>query len=227
MGRWLSPDWSVKAEPVPYAKLDDPQTLNLYAYVGNNPLVRVDKDGHYYCTGTKKQCEELQTALANVQKAIDSGKLNKGEQGALKKVLDFYGPKENLLTDKTKVTVGFAKADANSGAVLWGGRVNVTLNFEAKKSSGGNPTTEMAAATTHEGVHGIQEQKRGNPLSRSQEYAGEQEAYRVQAFINHGLGQDSPYGVWTRKGYSEDNVNYWATQSTNTWCSNGGPNCSQ
>jgi RHS repeat-associated protein len=46
MGRWLSPDWSVKTEPVPYAKLGDPQTLNLYAYVGNNPLSRADADGH-------------------------------------------------------------------------------------------------------------------------------------------------------------------------------------
>jgi RHS repeat-associated protein len=46
MGRFLSPDWSAKEEPVPYAKLDDPQSLNLYAYVGNNPLSRVDKDGH-------------------------------------------------------------------------------------------------------------------------------------------------------------------------------------
>jgi RHS repeat-associated protein len=46
MGRFLSPDWSAKVEPVPYAKLDDPQSLNLYAYVGNNPLVRDDEDGH-------------------------------------------------------------------------------------------------------------------------------------------------------------------------------------
>jgi RHS repeat-associated protein len=46
MSRFLSPDWSAKAESVPYAKLDDPQTLNLYAYVGNNPLSRVDPDGH-------------------------------------------------------------------------------------------------------------------------------------------------------------------------------------
>jgi len=46
MGRWLSPDWSAKVMPVPYAKLDDPQSLNLYAYVRNNPLTRVDPDGH-------------------------------------------------------------------------------------------------------------------------------------------------------------------------------------
>jgi len=46
MGRFLSPDWSAKVEPVPYSKLDDPQTLNLYSYVRNNPLSRVDQVGH-------------------------------------------------------------------------------------------------------------------------------------------------------------------------------------
>jgi RHS repeat-associated protein len=37
-GRFLSPDWSVKVEPVPYAHMDNPQSLNLYSYVQNNPL---------------------------------------------------------------------------------------------------------------------------------------------------------------------------------------------
>jgi RHS repeat-associated protein len=46
MGRFLSPDWAAKEEPVPYAQLDDPQSLNLYAYVRNNPLARTDPDGH-------------------------------------------------------------------------------------------------------------------------------------------------------------------------------------
>jgi RHS repeat-associated protein len=46
MGRFLSPDWSAKAEPLPYAKLDNPQTLNLYNYMRNNPLTEVDADGH-------------------------------------------------------------------------------------------------------------------------------------------------------------------------------------
>ena len=42
----MIPDWSAKAEPVPYAKLEDPQSLNLYGYVRNNPLSRNDPDGH-------------------------------------------------------------------------------------------------------------------------------------------------------------------------------------
>lgn len=44
-GRFIPPDWSAKEDPVPYANLEDPQSLNLYSYVGNNPLVRVDADG--------------------------------------------------------------------------------------------------------------------------------------------------------------------------------------
>ncbi|MGA9071365.1 MAG: RHS repeat-associated core domain-containing protein [Terracidiphilus sp.] len=46
MGRWLSPDWSAKVAPVPYAKLDNPQTLNLYSYMRDNPLGGSDPDGH-------------------------------------------------------------------------------------------------------------------------------------------------------------------------------------
>ncbi|MGO9009674.1 MAG: RHS repeat domain-containing protein [Bryobacteraceae bacterium] len=54
-GRWTSPDWSEKPQPVPYAALTDPQTLNLYAYVRNNPLSRVDPFGHFDCTGQNAQ----------------------------------------------------------------------------------------------------------------------------------------------------------------------------
>jgi RHS repeat-associated protein len=45
-GCFMSADWSAKVEPVPYAKLDNPQSLNLYAYVLNNPLIHIDADGH-------------------------------------------------------------------------------------------------------------------------------------------------------------------------------------
>jgi RHS repeat-associated protein len=44
--RFMSPDWSAKVEPVPYAKLGDPQSLNLYGYMLDSPLDGVDQDGH-------------------------------------------------------------------------------------------------------------------------------------------------------------------------------------
>ncbi|HEY4356292.1 MAG TPA: RHS repeat-associated core domain-containing protein, partial [Acidobacteriaceae bacterium] len=48
MGRFMNPDWADKPEAVPYATLTKPQTLNLYAYVGNSPIGRADRDGHIY-----------------------------------------------------------------------------------------------------------------------------------------------------------------------------------
>jgi len=46
IGRFLTPDWSAKSDPVPYAVFTDPQSLNLYAYARNNPITHVDPDGH-------------------------------------------------------------------------------------------------------------------------------------------------------------------------------------
>jgi hypothetical protein len=47
----MSPDWSAKVVPVPYSNLGDPQTLNLYAYVKNNPVLNIDLNGHAACDG--------------------------------------------------------------------------------------------------------------------------------------------------------------------------------
>ena len=50
-GRFLRPDWDAKSsDPVPYAKLDNPQSLNLYSFVYNDPLGHADPDGHAGCT---------------------------------------------------------------------------------------------------------------------------------------------------------------------------------
>jgi RHS repeat-associated protein len=46
MGRFMSADWADKPEAVPYSDLENPQSLNLYGYVNNNPLSKADKDGH-------------------------------------------------------------------------------------------------------------------------------------------------------------------------------------
>jgi hypothetical protein len=42
----MSPDRSSTAQPLPFAELSNPQSLNLYTYKYNNPLKWVDPDGH-------------------------------------------------------------------------------------------------------------------------------------------------------------------------------------
>jgi len=88
MGRFMSPDWAAKGEPFPYAKLDDPQSLNLFAYVRNNPLSRIDADGHSGgkggfttdCdTGVITQCsQDTQAAAASQQQAQEQNGSSKG-----------------------------------------------------------------------------------------------------------------------------------------------------
>lgn len=46
MGRFMSPDWASDPTAVPYATYANPQSLNLYNYMRNNPLGGVDPDGH-------------------------------------------------------------------------------------------------------------------------------------------------------------------------------------
>jgi RHS repeat-associated protein len=45
-GQWMSPDWSASPASVPYATMANPQSLNLYAYVGDDPVDGEDPDGH-------------------------------------------------------------------------------------------------------------------------------------------------------------------------------------
>ena len=46
LGRFMTPDWAVRPTAVPYALFGDPQSLNLYTYVRNDPVTRADADGH-------------------------------------------------------------------------------------------------------------------------------------------------------------------------------------
>jgi RHS repeat-associated protein len=64
LGRWVSADWAAKPVAVPYAVLGDPQTLNLYAYVGGNPASKADADGH--CDSKGFWCKQFKQAASLV-----------------------------------------------------------------------------------------------------------------------------------------------------------------
>jgi len=48
IGRFITPDWAAKPTTVPYANFGNPQSLNLYSYVKNNPTTFGDPDGHCF-----------------------------------------------------------------------------------------------------------------------------------------------------------------------------------
>ena len=65
-GRWLSADWSSIPVPVPYANLANPQTLNLYSMVSDDPESFADLDGHM-------QAQTYQVANPAASAAWDPG----------------------------------------------------------------------------------------------------------------------------------------------------------
>jgi hypothetical protein len=71
----MTPDWAAKPVTVPYASFGDPQTLNLYTYVENGPVNRVDADGHrdYAQSNSGNPCYDTASAECaasqNAQKA--------------------------------------------------------------------------------------------------------------------------------------------------------------
>ena len=69
MGRFMTPDWAEKATSVPYADFGNPQSLNLYAFVKNNPTSFADLDGHCGAggNGTERPC------LVDAPNKTDSG----------------------------------------------------------------------------------------------------------------------------------------------------------
>ena len=84
MGRFLTPDWSKNPQGVPYANYANPQSLNLYVYVGNNPLSLADADGH--CTDTTNApCELMQAAKKNSTAATSQAQQ---QNGAVQNLVD-------------------------------------------------------------------------------------------------------------------------------------------
>ena len=89
MGRFMSPDSQdpsdalpfVGIDPMPYGDPLNPQSLNLYSYVYNNPLSRTDSDGHdvNVCTNDangNQQCTEMTNDQYQAAQQAGNGGLN-------------------------------------------------------------------------------------------------------------------------------------------------------
>jgi hypothetical protein len=206
MGRFMSPDWSAKAEPVPYAKLDNPQTLNLYAYVGNNPLIRIDADGHYELRssgcGDNAKCQKKWDKAADKFEARRAKDLN-SKKADVRAAAAAYGARG----EANGVHLGFANTAQNGtlgsvnpfGSTPGHQDIEVTLDFGRAGS---------AETQTHEGTHVADDQKFLNSFDSSCGcYNGslnpthgqtEFNAFKAGAEISneHGFGPNDTKQIW-------------------------------
>ena len=129
LGRWLSPDWSAIPAPVPYASLTNPQTLNLYQYVGNNPETFADMDGHLWPIGVRDPPSVSMAAFgacgkasgtANCDAEVSDGGLA-AEQKEQKQVQNLSEKSENAILNSSLTA---EQAIAFESAVIATGNAN-------------------------------------------------------------------------------------------------------
>jgi RHS repeat-associated protein len=73
MGRFMTPDWAARPTAIPYAVFGDPQSLNLYGYVRNDPVSRADADGHCPISRMPIACAAIDNRVPGGEYSTDDG----------------------------------------------------------------------------------------------------------------------------------------------------------
>src|SRR5882724_12013160 len=76
----MSPDWSATPQAVPFADFGDPQSLNLYGYVRNNPLGHADADGHCCSWSVSSATDWLNRTVNSAITSVQRAAANTGSQ---------------------------------------------------------------------------------------------------------------------------------------------------
>jgi RHS repeat-associated protein len=161
LGRFMTPDWAARPTNVPYAVFGDPQSLNLYTYVRNDPVARADADGH------TDQCTDDTgySGSANVRCAAPARAQNQGGfWQKLGNVLNDKGWKTNeqvaateakSRADWTKAYPGMPYPDVKVGAVTPFSGVGAAARAGELASAMGKTANfvTIAVTETEEGVN--------------------------------------------------------------------------
>jgi RHS repeat-associated protein len=160
LGRFMTPDWAAKPTDVPYATFGDPQTLNLYAYVGNNPLGKADADGHdwnaawhYFAAAVTQMSVTVTTGLgAEIKGAI-------GGKGSAYNVRGGIAIKDNIKFSNGTLSATISGNIGVSAGKQGGTRIGLEGSAEKQVASvnvgtgeahlGGPGTTEKTVGVSH------------------------------------------------------------------------------
>jgi RHS repeat-associated protein len=107
LGRFMTPDWAAAPTDVPYAHFGNPQSLNLYSYVQNNPTTVGDPDGHDGPGSAVAEPEVAEETVGEVLEELAPEAIEAGEGGAT------LGPVGAAVGVTTVVVVGVGAYEYN------------------------------------------------------------------------------------------------------------------
>jgi len=154
-GRWLSADWSSVPVPVPYANLSNPQTLNLYAMVADDPETFADLDGH--CWPAASCVAALNNALDRAVAKVQTNSLNSSPTMAAVKTSVAGATADTIKMIASPLTVGSATGACMGGNGCSAGQTALAVGGDVLKGAAiagglsavaGNALSATAEATT-------------------------------------------------------------------------------
>ncbi|MBZ5530317.1 MAG: hypothetical protein LAO20_02695 [Acidobacteriia bacterium] len=185
LGRFVSADWSPTPIPVPYAHFEDPQSLNLYGYVGGVPTSVNDPDGHGWWDEVKGAAVGTANFVGNTAKGVAIAAIpfygpykaaqvitdtvtvaaqdyyNKGASGVMNAVLD-QGPQGAMEIVTEAVLTGGATAYALKAPIeSAAGTAKAPLGMAPKEGEAGGPGAGKRINDTTKG-QALQENKAAN-----------------------------------------------------------------
>jgi RHS repeat-associated protein len=153
MGRFMSPDWASKPEPVPYSSLGDPQTLNLYSYVRNNPLWKPDIDGHGYWSDAWKQFKtDVTAAVKSASLTIEGGAGLKVKAGSKETNAHIGGTVHAEIKYSSKGSSVTGKAEVDAGVQVDGKGVSRETGFQKTQNEDDSVTPTQRYTETETSV---------------------------------------------------------------------------
>ncbi len=194
--RHYSPAWGrfLQVDPLGYRA-----GLNVYTYVGNDPLNFVDPAGEIGgCSGSA--CSAIPAALALVQSAAAAAQPGSAAQARLQSAATFLaGPTASVVfTNMSGGYAGGASANPSNGSVA------ITIDQASITRNGAIDSSGLAGILVHEGAgHGADLLALGisAPTTLRQERQLEYSAYSLEQTFYQTLNLTSFSGVW-QQGWS-------------------------